>query len=174
MKYQIIDDCISKENLITLQSIMLGGDFPWYFKNYKVAQDLPISKSLYDFQFIHNFYNEFSPKSPFISAIEPIVAIINPSAIMRIKANLTTVTDTVIEYPLHADIKNFKGSTAVYYVNNNNGYTIFEDGTKVESKENRLVIVDSTLLHAGTSCSDEKIRCVINFNYYNWATDQEE
>ena len=168
MKYQIIDNCISNEQLSTLQSVMLGGDFPWYFKNYKVASNLQANDVRHDFQFIHNFYNEFSPKSPFISAIEPIVTIINPSAIMRIKANLTTITDTVIEYPLHVDIKNFKGSTAIFYVNNNNGYTIFEDGSRVESKENRLVIFDSTLLHAGTNCTDEKIRCVINFNYYNW------
>jgi hypothetical protein len=103
--------------------------------------------------------------------IEPILAVVNPSAIMRIKANLTVATDRIIEYPFHVDIKNFKGTTAVFYVNNNDGYTIFKDGSVVESKENRLVIFNSEILHAGTTCTDAKIRCVINFNYYPWVTD---
>ena len=55
--------------------------------------------------------------------------------------------------------------TAIYYVNTNNGYTYFEDGQKVESVENRLVIMPSNLPHAGATCTDELRRVVINFNY---------
>jgi hypothetical protein len=171
MTYQIIDNCISAEDFLLIKSTMLDGDFPWYYKNYKVAKDLPAEDSKQDFQFIHNFYNEYAPKSSFIGMIEPILAVINPSAIMRIKANLTVATDRIIEYPFHVDIKNFKGTTAVFYVNNNDGYTVFKDGSVVESKENRLVIFNSDVLHSGTTCTDEKIRCVINFNYYPWITD---
>ena len=50
-------------------------------------------------------------------------------------------------------------------MNDNNGYTLFEDGTKVESKENRVVIFDSQMRHAGIPCTDEKRRVVINFNF---------
>jgi len=52
------------------------------------------------------------------------------------------------------------------YVNTNNGYTKFEDGTKVESVANRLVTFPANMKHKGTSCTDEKIRVVINFNYF--------
>ena len=58
--------------------------------------------------------------------------------------------------------------TAVFYVNTNNGYTIFESGEKVSSVENRMVIFDSNILHTGTTCTDERVRCVLNFNYYEW------
>ena len=44
-------------------------------------------------------------------------------------------------------------------------YTLFEDGTKVQSKENRVVIFDSQMRHAGIPCTDEKRRVVINFNF---------
>ena len=57
-------------------------------------------------------------------------------------------------------------TTAIYYVNTNNGYTEFEDGSRVESIENRLVTFPSYMKHTGTTCTDQKRRIVINFNYY--------
>ncbi len=70
-----------------------------------------------------------------------------------------------IETPLHIDVM-FPGSlTAIFYMNTNNGYTYFEDGTKVESVENRLVVFPSYFSHAGATCTDEQRRVVININY---------
>ena len=57
-------------------------------------------------------------------------------------------------------------TTSIFYVNTNNGYTKFEDGTKVESVANRLVSFPANKKHTGTSCTDEKTRVVINFNYF--------
>ena len=54
---------------------------------------------------------------------------------------------------------------AIYYVNNNNGYTMFDD-QKVESKENRLYFFDANTNHVGTNSTDCKNRMVINFNYF--------
>ena len=59
-----------------------------------------------------------------------------------------------------------QSSTSIFYVNTNNGYTKFEDGTKVESVANRMVTFPSNMKHTGTSCTDERIRVVINFNYF--------
>ena len=53
-------------------------------------------------------------------------------------------------------------------MNTNNGYTKFEDGTKVESVANRLVTFPASMMHTGTSCTDKKIRIVINFNYMEY------
>ena len=47
-----------------------------------------------------------------------------------------------------------------------NGYTIFEDGAKVESVANRMITFPANVKHKGTSCSDEKTRVNINFNYF--------
>ena len=57
-------------------------------------------------------------------------------------------------------------STSIFYVNTNNGYTKFEDGTKVESVANRLLTFPANMKHTGTSCTDEKTRVVINCNFY--------
>ena len=52
--------------------------------------------------------------------------------------------------------------------NSNKGQNVvkFENGEKIESVENRLVIFDSTIKHTGTTSTDTKFRSVINFNYY--------
>ena len=57
-------------------------------------------------------------------------------------------------------------TTGIYYVNTNDGYTELKDGTIIESVGNRLVTFPSNMLHRGTSCTDEPMRAVINFNYY--------
>ena len=51
--------------------------------------------------------------------------------------------------------------------NDGDGYTEFEDGTKVESIENRFVTFPSNLHHGGTTCTDQKRRVVINLNYFD-------
>ena len=89
---------------------------------------------------------------------------------------MTTRTETHLESAFHYD-NEFAGSrlpdgtltsyTAIYYVNTNNGYTLFKDGNlKVDSVGNRIVIFDSCKLHKAVSCTDEKRRVVINFNYF--------
>ena len=83
---------------------------------------------------------------------------------MRIKANLNVATKKHIKRDLHTDF-DVPCITAIAYMNTNNGYTIFEDGTKIESVENRVLIFDSQLRHAGIPCTDEKRRVVINFNF---------
>jgi len=54
------------------------------------------------------------------------------------------------------------------YFNDNNGYTYFEDGQKIESKENRAVMFEGDLIHAGTSCTDKDLRVVLNIDYCKW------
>ena len=55
--------------------------------------------------------------------------------------------------------------TSILYMNTNDGYTLFEDGTKVESVMNRLITFPYNMKHAGTTCTDVPFRMVINFNY---------
>jgi hypothetical protein len=169
MEIIVRDSVLPKEVHQKIKDSMLGDSFPWFCCHSKVSEIKDPSLDLrYDFQFTHSFYQKFSPKSSAISLIEPILEILNPSAIVRIKANLTPVTENTIVYGYHRDYENFDGLTAIYYVNDNNGYTIFDDGTKIDSVENRLLIFDSKIKHTGTSCTDQKVRCVINFNYYIW------
>ena len=89
----------------------------------------------------------------------------------KIKANLLTRTPNIIENTFHVDDvrpeeKLKQLTTSIFYVNTNNGYTKFEDGTKVESIANRMVTFPTNMKHKGASCTDKRTRVVINFNYF--------
>ena len=51
-------------------------------------------------------------------------------------------------------------------MNTNNGYTFFENGKKVLSKENTAVEFNSNIKHSGTTCTNAKCRVVMNLNYF--------
>ena len=85
--------------------------------------------------------------------------------IVKIKANLNNRTEKIIKHGYHTDNK-LDCKTAIYYVNTTNGPTKFETGEIVDCVENRIVIFDNRIRHTGTTCTDEKTRCVLNFNYY--------
>ena len=52
------------------------------------------------------------------------------------------------------------------YLNTNNGYTLFEDGTKIDSVANRLVTFNNSTKHSDlTNTCDEPYRLVLNVDY---------
>ena len=120
---------------------------------------------LYNYQFINIGYNDNMPRSKLFDLSMPILEKARPISVVKIKANLQPRADKIVEFPMHVDIQNFKGKTAIFYLNTNDGYTLFENGQKVESIANRYVEFDSTIKHTGTTCTDQKRRVVINFNY---------
>ena len=77
--------------------------------------------------------------------------------IYRIKANLRSKTIFHRKSLYHTDGPELgPHKTAILYMNTCNGYTKFKKGGKVKSVENRVVIFDSDLEHAGVTCTDEK------------------
>ena len=162
---EIKDNFLGQNEFNMLQNNLMGVSFPWYYNS---AIDLPEDKD--KFQFVHVFYENCIP-GPSAEVINPIITNMGPILLWRIKANLLTKTPNIVENDFHVDV--FDGelkvreqlTTSIFYVNTNNGYTKFEDGSKIESVANRLLSFPSNMKHTGTSCTDEKIRIVINFNY---------
>ena len=167
---KIEDDFLSQKEFDLLQTFIMGETFAWFYKPTIDYQD--DVNDVNKFQFVHMFYFDFAACSPFLEKLQSILEIINPVSLLRIKANLLTKTPNIIENEFHVDTllpeeKLKQWVTSIFYVNTNNGYTKFEDGTKVESVANRLVTFPSNMKHTGTSCTDEKTRVVINFNYFS-------
>jgi len=173
---EIKDNFLDKKEFNELQSFLVGPTFPWfYLPVIDFAED---RKDKDKFQFIHLFYDNHLPVSSAIENLHPLITKIFPCLLWRIKANLLTKKPTIIENEFHIDIglpdkgqnlqlqkKLGQLTTSIFYVNSNNGYTKFADGKKVESVANRMISFPSNMRHKGTSCTDEKVRIVINFNY---------
>ena len=164
---KIEDNFLAQEYFDFLQQTMMGPGFPWYYND-----SIDSSDDVDKFQFVHGFYQGAVPVNDSYEMMYPILNILKAPALYRIKANLQTRLPALVENEFHADIdilseeKQKQWTTSIFYVNTNNGYTIFKDGTKVESVANRMVTFPSNLEHTGTSCTDEMIRVIINFNYF--------
>ena len=170
IKRQIIDNFLPYDQFKLAQSLIMDYGFPWMW-NDSVTNEVGYSNPK-EFQFVHLFYDPLSGVTTefpdWMDIIKPYGDRFNPISLMRIKANLNVATKEHIERDFHIDF-NVPSITAIAYMNTNNGYTLFEDGTKVESVENRVLVFDSQLRHAGVPCTDEKRRVVINFNFIgNW------
>ena len=187
---EIIDNYLDQSEFIQLQNFLMGSAIPWYYldgvsyapssvdrrnENFWKKQTKETQKIEADgFLFSVFFYSDNVPRSPELEKFEAILNKLDLVSLWRIKANLLTRTPTNIEYAYHVDNamlehdqeKLKQWTTAIYYVNTNNGYTRFEDGTKVESVANRICIFPSDMKHGSATCTDEKRRIVVNFNYY--------
>lgn len=167
-----IENLLDPRTSDEIKNIFLGSSFPWYLDNKGVNY---VGDNY--FQFFHYFYiNSYSTNSakpnsfegqtsPYIELVYPILKELNVLSLVSVKANLLTKTEKIVEHGMHSDFDDDKITTAVFYVNNNNGYTIFEDGNKVQSKENSVCIFPAPKLHSGSTCSDKNVRVVININY---------
>lgn len=164
MSIKIFDNYLNQNEFNKIKNIFIDNEkFSWHYTP-GIAYPDEVKKTD-RFQFFNLMYrNDIGVKSDYYESLLPLLSKINPKEVLRVKANLGTRTSTHIEGGMHTDSK-MKHTTAIFYLNTNNGYTKFQDGTIVDSIANRLVVFDSSLLHSGFSQTDENIRCVINFNY---------
>lgn len=161
---KVYDEFLRDDESIGM-SRFFSDEFPWYLGTPVPNNNSEVDEK-YNYHFGHVLYDRFTFQSDNFRLVLPLMQILNPSALIRVKANLTTSSDKIIEHGFHVD-NNFSDSmTAIYYVNSNNGYTIFENGERVDSIKNRMVCFPSNLRHSGTNCTDEKYRIVININYF--------
>ena len=156
---EIIDNFLPEEEFKSIQSLMMGGQFNWYYCKGRSTEDDGL------FLMAHMFYQpKVGSNSKYINIWNNFMTKIGAKECKRIKANLTFKTPTIEPGSLHIDFPAMK--TIVYYINTNNGYTEFESGVRVSSVENRVCIFDSNLQHRGTTHTEgDQQRIVVNFNY---------
>ena len=136
-----------------------GNNFPWYLNPVVDVHDKLL-------QLIHIFYVlPVKINSSFFKELTPILDLLKPKKLIRIKANLGLKTASIIEHSYHTDYSIPDLVTAILYLNSNNGYTLFKEGEKVFSERNKIIKFKGENYHTGTTCTDKEYRAVINFNY---------
>ena len=152
-----------------MHSELMAWNFPWYAS--KVVND-SAQNADYNMQFTHLFYERYSPVDDTINILHPVLRVIQPISIFKIKANIMPNQGKIIEHGYHHDVTDSEFhpikdhmKTSILYMNTNNGFTKFEDGTIIESVANRFVTFPNHTEHTGTTTSDSDYRLVINFNY---------
>ena len=157
---KILDNYLKEDDYKTLKLIMESDEFPWFYNSEKVIGD----KGLFKSQLVHIFYKNNFINSKFFNYLYPIIKKLNSLSLIHIKANLNPISHKLIKFGNHVD-QDFKCKAALYYLNNNDGYTKIGN-RKVDSKGNRMVLFDADQKHYGTNSTNCNNRMVINFNYF--------
>lgn len=157
-KHELIDNFLSEEEFRPIYDIFMGMRIAWN------CYDGVVMPGDGKIQFVHPLYCDFVPSSPYWRDLQPIFDKLDPVAFVRSKANLNMKTPTHEEHAFHSDVDDC--ITSIFYINTNNGYTEFEDGTKIESVENRMLVFNSNSKHRGVTSTDTLKRVLINFNYF--------
>ena len=160
---EVIDNFLDSYRFEQLQSCILDQNFDWYYLDGINGDDNPRGS----YQFTHGFVvNDTIKDSTNFPLISSICNSLGCNKLQRIKVNLNPRTIFHRNGGYHLDISSsFFMKVAILYINTNNGWTNIKGHGKVKCVANRLVKFHSSMEHAGISCTDEKIKVVVNFNY---------
>ena len=163
---KLFDDALPKEDQDYLEAVLLGLDFPYYFRDntsYEHQQDTC--------QFQHNFYYSEKNNSEyfegFYGKFKPFIKKNSPyKNVLRMKTNLLLNNKASCFNSIHTD---YDGDhiNLIYYVNNSDGDTfIFDDGKikNIRPKKGRILLFDGKYEHTSSNPIESKYRSIINFN----------
>ena len=153
---KIIDNLLEEKQVLEIEQELVKDTFPWFYQNCVTHKDI------YNYYFTHMFYRD-GEQSRYFNLIIPILKKIKFKKLIRVKGNLYTNINKVLDHPRHVDF-NYTTKGALFYLNTNNGPTTVGN-KKIESVRNRLLLFNSSQEHNSTTCTDAKIRLNININY---------
>ena len=172
----VIDDWLSGEEVSRILKVVgdevfsSWGEFPLYFQPFVAT---PADNQFNGF-FTHLFYDAGNPASDHRWIIDDIVypkylnmgddIIKRKTKLNDVKVNVFTRTNELETFGFHSDLFGAEHNSLVYFLNDCDGYLLFDDGSKIRQKSNRVVIITDGLnyKHASTSTTDAKVRANIN------------
>ena len=170
--YELIDNFLDKEEFESVESVLLGNQFPW-FLNPQIDKKSTYYVGRDNLQFSHTAYAKDDMKSDWLQDFGCLLDRMNIFTLLRIKVNYLSRTEKIETHDFHVDIEDSNApkniNTSIFYLNTNNGVTIFEDTKEeVESVSNRIITFPGYLRHTGTTHTDKDVsyRILINFNYF--------
>tara|TARA_Y100001972_G_C7495444_1_gene251050 strand:- start:71 stop:571 length:501 start_codon:yes stop_codon:yes gene_type:complete len=161
---KIIDNYLGIEDFKTIKRhIESHTTFDWYLS--PQANEWGTDERAY--QFMHNMV--WAGKVKYEAVNLHLKILLRPLKkklkVHRAKVNLFVNQSEPIKMGFHTDFDIPSMKTLLFYLQDSNGYTEFENGEKVESKENRALIFSSNIKHQTVSQTDTLFRTNINLNY---------
>ena len=168
--YKIIDNFLSSDVYKELHDILLpineaipmNKTAPWLCFDSIGTEKGEEDKML--ISFVHMIYAH-QPVSFLHDKLIPHITKLNIKSLIRMKGNMYPRTETQKEHGMHTDFE-FPHKAAILSINTCDGYTKLEDGTKIDSVENRMLIFDASKDHCSSTCTDQPVRVNININYF--------
>ena len=163
---KVIDDFLDKKDFLFVHNLIMNEPFPWFHMDSYKETGLEKDKTNNFSYYLHMLYDDNVPTSQYFEQIVPLIFDkIEFKSLIRVKVNSYARENKLIEHDLHTDY-DYSNTGAVLSINTCDGYTKFEDGTKVESVANRIVLFDASKPHCSTNTTNQQRRVNINFNYF--------
>lgn len=156
IKFQIIDNFLDESEYDDVFDLVTNG-IQWKTENFN-ENELYLTQTLYEKHSpINDYYDRMIPMMDKIR----IIGLIEMQFNLYLKNNYIATTKKEKKY-------NFNHGVAIYYLNTNNGYTLLNNGTTIESKKNRLLIFesDNNKPYYESNCTDSKYKSNIVFSYF--------
>ena len=132
----IKDNFLSEDQFNQLKTGMENLYFPWFYNDGKVYDG-----DGYD-QFCHQFYNmSTGHHSKHTYLVEPLLKKMGANNVYKVKCNMNFRKFFRRRTSYHIDMENV--TTAIFYLDTNNGGTKFKGGPFVRSRANRIVFFKS-------------------------------
>lgn len=163
---KVIDNLLDQKTFSEVKQLVMSSDVGWHFTSGSVHQNDG------DVQFFHPLYMAPRQYEHFGKICLPILQKLDGFIILlRAKMNMSLQKNEVSKKGMHVDIEDAKQyynvmKTSIFYFNTTNGPTFFNDGTKVDCVENRLITFPMGTLHCGSYASDAERRVVLNLNWF--------
>ena len=167
-KVQIFNNFLDQEVFLEIKKFIMSPRCQWRYVNYIAHKDGRDNDN--DGYFVHSFkdchpqtFEDRYPESPHFPLIAKILDKIKYQNILRIRSSLYPRRDVQKPDPFHIDY-DFPHKVCIFYVNTNNGYTMFENGEKIPSVENQLATFDGSEKHCSVVQTDAPARYIVNIN----------
>jgi hypothetical protein len=167
LKYKVIDNFLPAEKFKKIHDYIMNEDMLWTYTDFLVHEDDIENPEMYGFT--QMFYISGRSHYGDIYLLGDLLEKLKVISLLRIRANLLTKRDKKIYFKPHYDHapmtnRNAKYTVGIYYINTNNGCTVLDDGTEIDSVANRMVLIPGNMLHGGATSTDTR-RVLINFNF---------
>ena len=158
MSFKVIENFLDKEIFKKVKKEI--DTIPWYY-----SSTTGMENDYSNYLFFHSLYRNKKVESEyyFNSILIPVLGKLNFNYLNRAKLNLYTNRNKHIKTSFHIDNQE-PHTVALFAFNTNNGYTEFENKTKVHSKENTLILFPGHLTHRSINQTDKNIRINLNIN----------
>ena len=163
MKHKVIDNFLDKEYFDSLVTLFTADDTMAWHLNRSLGLFSEDGKTNL-FYMSHLLYKNNVPLGPPFEKLGPLLEKLEIKALIRVKANLYPNTHILYEHPMHVDT-DFSHSAAIFSLNTCDGYTKLDDGTKIYSVANRILLFDASKTHCATTTTNVHARININMNY---------
>ena len=164
---EVKDNFLDDIHLIQLDKLIDNSNFPWYLQKEQVkGKDDGCWLS-------HVIYDRAIPKSTLYDPVsEMFRGYLKYVSLCRITVNLLPRLQPPSISGFHTDFQNnpnildqTKITTAIFYLNTNNGATELKDGDRIDCVRNRLVMFPTLTPHRAIGQTDVNKRIVLNFNF---------